>query len=59
VPAGGTLDVFETDAGLDWLGYCGVGIGGRTPTPTIRLIVNFSDDHGRRGAVEADVTAAK
>jgi hypothetical protein len=31
VPPGGTLDVFETDAGIDWLGYCGVSIGGPDP----------------------------
>jgi hypothetical protein len=57
VPPGGTLDTFDT--GVSWLGYCAPGSGGRTPTPTLRLLVNFVDDHGRWGSVEAFVTADK
>jgi len=57
VPSGGTLDTFHTDAGLGWLGYCAPGSGGRTATPTLRLIVHFTDDLGREGIVETVITA--
>ena len=59
VPPGGTLSTFETDEGLEWLLYCAPGSGGTTPTPTLRVTVHFTDDSGRTGTAQADVTAAK
>lgn len=59
VPAGGTLDLFETDAGAEWLGYCGLFTGGRTQTPTLRVIVNFIDDQGRAGRAEAAIAVTR
>lgn len=43
VPAGGTLDTFYTDAGSSWLGYCGPGSGGSTPTPSLTIKVTLND----------------
>ena len=51
VPPGGTLDTFFTDAGRDWLSYCGVGSG--FPTQEARVVVAFADDEGYTGIVEA------
>jgi hypothetical protein len=36
------------------LGYCAPFTSGSTATPTIHLIVNFTDDSGVSGTVEAD-----
>jgi hypothetical protein len=57
VPPGGTLDTFDTEAGLKWLLYCAPGTAGKTATPTLRLIVYFSDDFGHSGSVETVITA--
>jgi hypothetical protein len=56
VPPGGTLSVFETDEGLRWLLYCAPGSGGTSASPTLHVTVYVTDDNGRGGSVEADVT---
>jgi hypothetical protein len=58
VPPGGTLDTFYTDEGYKWLGYCGVWSTGSSETPTLQLIVTFTDDDGVTGTVEAILHAA-
>lgn len=57
VPPGGVLDTFFTDAGRDWLGYCGVGAG--FPTQEARVVVDFADDDGRIGFVEVIAKAPR
>jgi len=59
VPPGGTLDIFYTYAGQDWLSYCAPWSGGRTETPQLRVVVTFTDDDGRRGTAEAVATVTK
>lgn len=53
VPAGGTFDVFYTDEGIKWLGYCAPGISSKTPLESVRVIVGFEDNDNREGTVEA------
>ena len=55
VPPGGTLDTFYSDAGRNWLSYCGVG--GSHPTKSVRVLVMFTDDDGRLGSVVATLIA--
>ena len=57
VPAGGTLDIFYTDAGQRRLGYCAPVGYGDTSTPQVVVVrVSFVDDDGRTGTVDAVVT---
>ena len=56
VPAGGTLDVFYTDEGQRWLGYCAVWSGGPIETPTLDVVVSFTADDGRTGTVRTVIT---
>ena len=51
VPAGGALDVFYTDDGAKWLGYCGPWIYGNTATPTLHVLVTFDDAYGAQGSI--------
>jgi hypothetical protein len=57
VPPGGTLDVFYTDEGLKWLGYCAPLSGGPTDKPELQVWVSFADDRGQSGTVRAVATA--
>lgn len=59
VPAGGSLDVFETDAGIMWLSYCAPASGGFSDKPELLIIVSFSDDDGRSGNARATATVAR
>jgi hypothetical protein len=60
VPPGGTLDVFYTDAGLEWLGDCAPYASGFTgPVDDLELVVTFKDDDGRAGIVRAVATVPK
>ena len=59
VPPGGTLDTFYTDEGYKWLGYCGVWSNGSSETPTLQLIVTFTDDDGVTGRADAILRAAR
>jgi len=56
VPPGGRVDVFFTDEGAKWLGYCGLWTGARTATRVLTVLVNFTDDEGRKGGVRATVS---
>jgi hypothetical protein len=53
VPPGGTLDTFYTQAGWDWLSYCGPWYGGAVNTHNltapVTIHVTFLDDEGRPG----------
>ena len=51
VPAGGALDIFYTDDGAKWLGYCGPGTYGNTATPTLHVLVTFDDAYGAQGSI--------
>jgi hypothetical protein len=57
VPPGGTLDVFDSDAGLSSLG-CQPYTWGRMVANHLDLVVTFRDDDGREGETKAviDVT---
>jgi hypothetical protein len=55
VPPGGTLDVFYTDEGLRWLGYCGPFTGSKTPLASVRVSVQFEANNNREGIVEVDI----
>jgi hypothetical protein len=59
VPPGGTLDTFYTDAGAGWLLYCGPGTGGNTATPTLYVVVGFTDDKGVAGSVGAQISTVR
>jgi hypothetical protein len=50
-PPLGTLDIFYTDEGANWLLYCGPGIAARTATPSLYVIVTFRDDFGVSGSM--------
>jgi hypothetical protein len=58
VPAGGVLDTFDTDAGLNWLLYCAPGSGGRTPNPSLRVLIYYVDERGRSRSVESTIQGA-
>jgi hypothetical protein len=58
VPPKGVLDTFYSDAGARWLSYCAPGSGGSSETPTLQVIVTFSDDDGHIGSVQSTTTAA-
>ena len=51
VPPGGRLDIFHTDEGSSWFGYCAPTTGGYGYSPEIHLVVTFTDDDGRTGEV--------
>jgi hypothetical protein len=59
VPPGGTLDIFHTDEGSNWLGYCAASTGGHSDTPEVHLVVSFTDDEGRMGHVRTILPIAK
>jgi hypothetical protein len=59
VPPGGTLDTFYSDAGTQWLSYCGAGGSGPTQTPTVVIKVTFTDDNGQLATAEATVDLSK
>ena len=50
-PAGGALDIFYTDDGAPWLGYCGPGTYGNTATPTLYVLVTFDDADSTQGSI--------
>ena len=56
LPAGGELDTFYTDAGAQWLSYCGPGSGGTTASPRLEAEITFSDDRGVAGSVRIPIT---
>ena len=55
VPPGGVLDTFHTDAGQYWLAYCSPGSGGPVRTPSLSIVVTFTDDDGRVGEVGSKI----
>lgn len=55
VKAGGSLDLFHTDAGQRHLVYCAPGSGGQTRTPNLTVAVSFVDANGQPGTVGASV----
>jgi hypothetical protein len=59
VPAGGALDTFYTDAGAQWLSYCGPGSGGTTASPALVAEVTFRDDRGVVGSMSVPVTSLR
>jgi hypothetical protein len=56
VPPGGTLDIFHSDAGREWLAYCAPGTGGAIAKPNLIVEVSFSDDEGRVSSATSAVT---
>jgi hypothetical protein len=59
VPAAGELDTFYTDAGADWLLYCGPGSGGYDARPSLYVAVTFRDDSGGVGSVGAPISTLR
>jgi len=55
----GRLDTFYTSEGSAWLSYCGPGSGGTTRTPTLHVIVSFTDDSGVAGSIGFPITALR
>jgi hypothetical protein len=56
VPAGGTLDLFYTDANLAGLAYCSPfpsGTGNLDDARQIEVVVTFTDDAGGMGTAKA------
>ena len=56
-PAGGTLDVFYTDSGANWLSYCYAGIGAAPGVSRLSVEVTFTDDDGHPGTATTTITA--
>jgi hypothetical protein len=59
VPAKGELDTFYTDAGANWLGYCGPGSGGYDATPSLYVVVTFRDDSGVVGSIGGQISTLR
>ena len=59
VPPGGVLDTFYTDAGSDWLLYCGPGSGGPIATPSLMIRVTLKDDDGALSTVDHWITTLR
>jgi hypothetical protein len=56
VPAGGTLDMFDPVGGPSRQDYCTPWSGGRSETPELLIVVEFTDDAGRAGSVSVRAT---
>jgi hypothetical protein len=56
---GGTLDIFDTDAGEKRLGYCAPDAASRTEASRVSLVVTFTDDDGRSSTVQATTTVTR
>jgi hypothetical protein len=59
VPPGGTLDIFDTDAGETWLSYCSANPASRTEASRVSLVVTFTDDDGRSSTVKATTSVTR
>ena len=59
VPALGSLDTFYTDDGAHWLGYCGPGSGGNVASPSLHVIVTFTDDYGVTGSIGFPISSLR
>ena len=57
VQPGSTIDTFYTDEGIDGLAFhCWPGTSSRTALAQLQVVVDFTDDDGRAGIVQAIAT---
>ena len=59
VPPGGTLDIFDTDAGEKWLSYCAPDAASRTEANRVSIVVTFTDDDGHSNTVQATTSVTR